>query len=45
MGKEPCKHEQTYVAIRHSSGINLVKCCKCGKAVTIINPRWSNNKS
>ena len=31
--KTPCKHENTYVAVRHVSGIKLVKCSDCGKAV------------
>ena len=33
MEKEPCKHEKTYVAVRHVSGIKLVKCCKCNSVI------------
>ena len=28
--KETCKHERTYVAVRHISGLSLVKCKDCG---------------
>lgn len=28
--KEKCTHENTYVAVRHVSGIKLVKCKDCG---------------
>jgi len=28
--KPKCKHEKTYVAVRHESGIKIVKCCDCG---------------
>ena len=28
--EEDCKHERTYVAVRHVSGIELVKCSDCG---------------
>ena len=27
--KKPCKHERTYVAVRHVSGLKLVKCSDC----------------
>lgn len=27
---QPCKHEKTYVAARHVSGLTLVKCSICG---------------
>jgi hypothetical protein len=33
MDKETCKHEKTYVAVRHVSGIKLVKCSHCGKVI------------
>jgi len=29
-----CEHKRTYVAVRHVSGIKLVKCCDCGKVVS-----------
>ena len=28
-----CAHTNTYVAVRHVSGIQLVKCKDCGKVV------------
>ena len=31
--KEPCRHERTYVAVRHQSGISLSKCSDCGVRV------------
>jgi hypothetical protein len=31
--KEKCKHEKTYVAVRHESGIKLVKCSGCNQTV------------
>lgn len=33
--KEPakCTHDKTYVAVRHVSGIQLVKCVKCGQTL------------
>jgi len=31
--KETCKHEKTHVAVRHASGIKLVKCSVCGAVV------------
>ncbi len=31
--KEPCRHERTYVAVRHESGISLSKCSDCGVRV------------
>ncbi len=31
--KEPCKHENTFVSIRHTSGIELVKCKDCGASL------------
>ncbi len=31
--KEKCKHPNTYVAVRHVSGIQLVKCSDCGQTV------------
>ena len=30
---KPCKHEKTHVAVRHASGIKLVKCSGCGAVV------------
>ena len=30
---QPCKHEKTYVAVRHVSGLKLVKCSICGTKV------------
>ncbi len=30
---EPCKHERTYVAVRHVSGSKLVKCSVCNCTV------------
>jgi hypothetical protein len=26
-----CEHKRTYVAVRHVSGVSLVKCSDCGK--------------
>jgi hypothetical protein len=31
--EEPCRHERTYVAVRHESGISLSKCSDCGVRV------------
>lgn len=31
--KEPCRHERTYVAVRHESGISIRKCSDCGSRV------------
>jgi len=31
--EEPCRHERTYVAVRHESGISLSKCSDCGARV------------
>ncbi len=31
--KTKCKHENTYVAVRHESGLKLVKCRDCGAKV------------
>ena len=31
--KPKCTHTNTYVAVRHTSGISLVKCKDCGKVV------------
>lgn len=28
-----CTHDKTYVAVRHVSGIKLVKCSNCGKTL------------
>ena len=28
-----CKHEKTYVAVRHISGISIVKCSSCNKVI------------
>jgi hypothetical protein len=28
-----CKHEQTYVAVRHVGGLTIVKCAKCNQVV------------
>lgn len=28
-----CTHDKTYVAVRHVSGIQLVKCVKCGQTL------------
>jgi len=28
-----CKHEKTHVAVRHVSGIRLVKCSDCGQTL------------
>jgi len=25
-----CEHKETYVAVRHESGLKIVKCRKCG---------------
>ena len=33
MDKPKCNHEETYVAVRHVSGISLIKCKKCGAPV------------
>ena len=33
MNNTKCKHEKTYVAVRHVSGIKLVKCSGCGATV------------
>jgi hypothetical protein len=32
--KEKCKHEKTYVAVRHESGIKLIKCSDCGYSIS-----------
>jgi hypothetical protein len=29
--KPKCEHKKTYVAVRHVSGIQLVKCSDCGQ--------------
>jgi hypothetical protein len=31
--KPKCAHAKTYVAVRHTSGISLVKCKDCEKVV------------
>lgn len=31
--KPKCEHKKTYVAVRHVSGLRLVKCEKCGQVV------------
>ncbi|CAB4159426.1 hypothetical protein UFOVP699_162 [uncultured Caudovirales phage] len=31
--KPKCEHTRTYVAVRHVSGIQLVKCSDCGQTV------------
>jgi hypothetical protein len=31
--KPKCQHTRTYVAVRHLSGISLVKCSECGQAI------------
>ena len=31
--KEPCRHERTYVSVRHESGISIRKCSDCGSRV------------
>jgi hypothetical protein len=31
--KPKCQHIQTYIAVRHLSGISLVKCSECGQAI------------
>jgi transcription elongation factor Elf1 len=31
--KPKCQHVKTYVAVRHVSGIQLVKCSECGQVV------------
>jgi len=31
--KPACQHVNTYVAVRHASGMKLVKCRDCGKSV------------
>lgn len=31
--KPKCEHKRTYVAVRHVSGIQLVKCSDCGQTV------------
>lgn len=31
--KPKCEHKRTYVAVRHVSGIQLVKCSDCGRTV------------
>jgi transcription elongation factor Elf1 len=28
--KPKCEHQKTYVAVRHVSGIRLIKCQNCG---------------
>ena len=28
--KKKCTHQETFVAVRHESGLQLVKCKKCG---------------
>jgi hypothetical protein len=30
---EPCKHDQTYVAVRHAGGTSIRKCNNCNKVV------------
>lgn len=30
---EPCKHEQTYVAVRHTAGGSIYKCKNCNTVV------------
>lgn len=30
MEKNKCKHENTYVAVRHINGLQIVRCCDCG---------------
>jgi transcription elongation factor Elf1 len=31
--KPKCEHVKTYVAVRHTSGISLVKCSECGTQI------------
>lgn len=31
--EEPCRHERTYVSVRHESGISIRKCSDCGSRV------------
>jgi transcription elongation factor Elf1 len=31
--KPKCAHVKTYVAVRHVSGISLVKCSDCGQTL------------
>lgn len=31
--KKTCKHERTYVAVRHVGGLKLVKCLDCNCTV------------
>jgi len=31
--KKTCKHEKTYVAVRHAGGMKLVKCSNCNCTV------------
>ena len=33
MGTPKCEHKNTYVAVRHESGIQLVKCSDCGRPI------------
>ena len=30
---EPCKHDQTYAAVRHAGGTSIRKCKNCNKVV------------
>ena len=31
--KEPCRHERTYVSVRHESGISIRKCSDCNARI------------
>ncbi len=31
--KPKCQHTKTYVAVRHISGLTLVKCADCGQVL------------
>lgn len=31
--KPKCQHDKTYVAVRHESGVKLVKCRDCNQTV------------
>lgn len=31
--KPKCEHKKTYVAVRHVSGLRLVKCADCGSII------------
>ncbi len=31
--KPKCEHKKTYIAVRHVSGIRLVKCLDCGQSL------------